>query len=230
MAQKNFLLVGGTSGIGGAVRELLVSQGHSVWTAARNNPDGFDHHITLDITQDPWPTTALPEMIDGFVYCPGSINLKPFHRLTDDEFRADFEINALGAVRSVRAVLPHLRAAGDASVVLFSSVAVQQGMPFHASVAMAKGAIEGLVRSLAAELAPVIRVNAVAPSLTDTPMASRFLSTDEKRKASGDRHPLRRIGQADEIARAVVHLLVDATWTTGQVIAVDGGLSRLRIG
>lgn len=229
MVQKNFLLVGGNSGIGAAIGELLVSQGHEVWTASRTNRASSDRHITVDVTREELPTNSLPAQVHGFVYCPGAINLKPFHRLTDEEFRAEFELQVLGAVRCLRAVLPLLRAAGNSSIVMFSTVAVQQGMPFHASVAMAKGAVEGLVRSLAAEFAPHIRVNAIAPSLTDTPLASKFLSSEEKRKASGDRHPLRRVGEPQEIGRAAVHLLLDATWTTGQVLAIDGGLSSIRI-
>ncbi len=230
MSQKNFLLIGGNSGIGAAIHELLVQQGHQVWTASRNKPVIQDRHITFDVTRDTLPTDSLPAVLHGFVYCPGSINLKPFHRLTDEEFRADYDLQVLGAVRTLRIALPLLRAAGDASVLMFSTVAVKQGMPFHSSVAMAKGAIEGLVRSLAAEFAPNIRVNAIAPSLTDSPLASKFLSSEEKRKAGGDRHPLRRIGEVQEIGRAAVHLLLDATWTTGQVMAVDGGLSTLRVG
>lgn len=230
MAQKNFLLIGGNSGIGAAIRELLVNQGHEVWTASRSNPESRDKHITIDITRETLSTSALPTELHGFVYCPGSINLKPFHRLADEEFRSEFDLQVLGAVRTLRTILPLLRAAGDASILMFSSVAVQQGMPFHSSIAISKGAIEGLVRSLAAELAPQIRVNAIAPSLTDTPLASKFLSSEEKRKSGGDRHPLRRVGKANEIGRAAVHLLLDATWTSGQIMAVDGGLSTLRVG
>ncbi len=127
-------------------------------------------------------------------------------------------------------MLPLLKAAGNSAIVLFSTVAVKQGMPFHTSVAMAKGALEGLTRSLAAELAPKIRVNAVAPSITDTPLASRILNNEEKKQSSGDRHPLKRVGEASDIAQAASYLLTDeSSWISGQILHVDGGMSSLRI-
>ncbi len=163
-------------------------------------------------------------------YLPGTIQLKPFHRFTDEEFMADFKLNTLLAAKTIRDLLMLLKAGGQSSVVLFSTVAVQQGMPFHASVAMAKGALEGLTRSLAAELAPKIRVNAIAPSITDTPLASRILSSEEKKKASGERHPLKRVGEVGDIAEAAVYLLSEkSSWVSGQILHVDGGMSALRI-
>lgn len=193
-------------------------------------PSQFGKHIRFDVTSDTVNLSDLPQSIHGLVYLPGTINLKPFHRLTDDEMLEDFRINALYAARTIRNLLPLLKNSGDASVVLFSTVAVAQGMPFHSSVAMAKGAVEGLVRSLAAELAPRIRVNALAPSLTDTPLAAKILSSEDKKKASGERHPLKRIGSAGDLANAAMYLLSDdSSWVTGQVIHVDGGLSALRI-
>jgi NAD(P)-dependent dehydrogenase (short-subunit alcohol dehydrogenase family) len=169
-------------------------------------------------------------MLHGVVYCPGTIRLKPFHRLTIDDFLENLQINYLGAVKIIQACLTRLKkSSAGASILLLSTVAVKTGMPFHASIAGAKAAIEGLTRSLAAELAPRIRVNAIAPSLTDTPLATRLLSSEKKRQAAADRHPLKRIGTPQEIARSAVFLLSDAgAWMTGQIIHVDGGMSDLK--
>lgn len=164
-------------------------------------------------------------------YCPGSIRLRPFGRLKEEDFLEDFRLNVLGAVKTVRACLPALKKAKNGGgIVLFSTVAVQTGMPFHASVASAKGAVEGLTRSLAAELAPRIRVNAVAPSLTDTPLAKNILSDEDRRKAAAERHPLKRFGSAEDIAAAACFLLgASASWITGQVIGADGGMGTIRL-
>jgi 3-oxoacyl-[acyl-carrier protein] reductase len=160
-----------------------------------------------------------------------SFVLKPFQRLASADFQRDFEINLLGAVKVIQGCLKRLKKSPTgASVILFSTVAVKVGMPFHASVASAKGAVEGLMKSLAAEFAPRIRVNAIAPSLTDTPLAASLLSSDDRRKASADRHPLKRIGSPQEIAGLAQHLLSDeGSWITGQVFHVDGGMSSLRV-
>ena len=225
----NYIVFGGSRGIGSAVAESLISQGHAVWSVSRNGqaPAGA-HAITWDAISDE-AILDLPSEIHGVVYAPGSINLKPFRGLKLDEFRADFEVNAMGAVKALQACLPAMKSAGKASVVLFSTVAVQTGMPFHASIAMAKGAIEGLTRSLAAEWAPQIRVNSVAPSLVNTDLAARLLSTPEKVEASGKRHPLQRVGEPNDIASAVLFLLGEGSdWITGQVMAVDGGIGSLR--
>lgn len=184
--------------------------------------------IPFDAT-DPEPALELPETLHGLVYFPGTITLKPFHRLGDDDFLQDLQVNLLGAVRLLRLALPALKKAESASVVLFSTVAVRAGLPFHASIASAKGAVEGLARSLAAELAPRIRVNCIAPSLTDTPLAENLLSSEEKRAAAEKRHPLHRIGNPAENARLVAFLLGDDSgFMTGQVLRPDGGLSVLR--
>lgn len=228
--QGKYLIIGGTSGIGLALTQQLIERGHEVWTASRRvTGEPRANHLVFDALTDDAAALALPDALDGFAYCPGSINLKPFHRLSDAEFLEDFQLNVLSAVRCTRALLPKLKASPRASIVFFSTVAVSQGMPFHASIAAAKGALEGITRSLAAEFAPVIRVNAVAPSLTDTPLAGRLLTSEEKRKASGDRHPLKRVGNADDIATAARYLLTpDSGWVTGQILAVDGGMSSVR--
>jgi NAD(P)-dependent dehydrogenase (short-subunit alcohol dehydrogenase family) len=234
MGEKTYVIVGGSSGIGLEMTCRLSAEGHRVVVASRtaDKLEGLAGvtHIPLDVTTDTLPTDALPQKLDGMVYCPGSIRLRPFRTLQPEDFLADYQVNFLGAVRSLQACLPALKKAdGGASIVLFSTVAVQTGMPFHTSIASAKGALEGLTRSLAAELAPNIRVNAVAPSLTDTPLAEALLGSDEKRRAADDRHPLKRIGQPGDIAAAALYLLGKAgAWVTGQILHVDGGMGALR--
>lgn len=226
---KQFLVVGGTSGIGLVVTLGLINQGHGVhvWARTPTQIQGAavcenDAIASLDVS-------SLPERLDGVVYCPGSINLKPFHRLTAEDFAHDWQVNVMGAVNCLQAVLPHLKKAERASVVLFSTVAVGVGMPFHASIASAKGAVEGLTRSLAAEWAPKIRVNAIAPSLTQTPLAQKLLATEEKVEAAAKRHPLQQIGSPEDLAAMVSFLLGDESkWMTGQILHIDGGLSSVK--
>ncbi len=228
---KSFVLIGGSYGIGATLADILISNNYKVFVLSRSIPLNKEViHISFDVTTDAINTADLPTRIDGMVYMPGSIQLKPFHRLTDDELLNDFKLNTLNAVSCIRTLLPLLKVSEQSSIVFFSTVAVQQGMPFHTSVAMAKGALEGLTRSLAAEFAPKIRVNAIAPSITDTPLASKILSNEEKKKISGERHPLKRVGQPGDIAKAAAFLLSDdSAWISGQVLHVDGGLSSLRI-
>jgi NAD(P)-dependent dehydrogenase (short-subunit alcohol dehydrogenase family) len=233
MNSKNYLVVGGSSGIGLELVKLLDERQQTVYIGSRSVPDLTPftnvHHFSYDASADQSELVGLPDVLDGLVYCPGSINLKPLQRLSTDDFLADFNLSLLGAVRTIKATLKRLRKSRlGASIILFSSVAVQTGMAFHASVASAKGAVEGLTRSLAAEFAPRIRVNAIAPSLTDTPMGKDLLSTDTKRDAAAERHPLKRVGTTRDIASMCVHLLADGSWITGQVIHVDGGMSSLR--
>ena len=223
----NYLIVGATSGIGAALVEALPEDA-VVYSASRHAEAG-DRSIAWDATTGAFPDGFLPDTLHGLAYCPGTIRLAPFGRLDDGAFQQDFETCVVGAVRALRAAMPAMHAADQASAVLFSTVAVATGMPMHASVAAAKGAIEGLTRSLAAELAPDIRVNAVAPSLTDTPLAAKLLKTDRQRDAAAARHPMRRFGQAEDIAATAAFLLgPQASWITGQVIGADGGLGSLR--
>lgn len=231
---KTILVVGGSSGIGLALVKQLVQDGAKVINVSRNKsddwPDGVQH-IELDVLGDTSSLTSqLPEQLHGLVYAAGSINLKPFTRLTADDFLNDYRINVLGAVTVIQQCTRALRSSGSGSVVLYSTVAAKVGLSFHASVAAAKGAVNGLTLALAAELATQnIRVNAVAPSLTDTPLAGNLLSTDEKCDASNKRHPLGRYGQPDDIASATRFLLSDeSSWMTGQIISVDGGMSTLK--
>lgn len=229
----NYLIVGGTSGIGKALVDKLRVDQHSLYVVARTRPSGdsddnmnFIEHDVLDDTLNP---ELLPDTIDGLVYCPGSINLRPFQSLKVENFIDDFQINLIGAVNVLKAALPRLKKSDSASVVLFSTVAVQTGMPYHASIAAAKGAVEGLMRSLAAEWSPTIRVNAIAPSLTDTPLAEQLLNNEQKQKSSAERHPLKRFGQPDDIANMALFLLSEkSSWMTGQVVHVDGGLSSVK--
>ena len=234
MNENEFVVIGGSKGIGLEITRLLSQANKRVTVISRSMQTGNElkevSHLSIDITRDDIDAGSLPDRIQGLVYCPGSIRLRPFHRLKTDDFLADLEINLLGAVKSIQACLPGLkRAKSPGSIVLFSTVAVETGMPFHASIASAKGAIEGLTRSLAAELAPKIRINTIAPSLTDTDLAKALLSDDGKRSAAADRHPLKRIGNPADIAAAAKFLLDDsASWITGQIIAVDGGMGAIR--
>jgi NAD(P)-dependent dehydrogenase (short-subunit alcohol dehydrogenase family) len=214
--KRNIVIIGGTHGISQSIAEKL-SETANVFCFSRSN--------NFDVTKDTLPTD-LPDIIDGVVYAPGSINLKPFHLLKPDDIQNDFELNTLGAVKVLQALYPKLRKSESASVVLFSTVAVQKGMNFHTSIAMAKGAIEGLTRSLAAEWAPKIRVNAIAPSLVDTPLASKITGNAKALEVTTEKHPLKRIGTASDIAEMSLFLLGDSSsWITGQVLHVDGGLS-----
>lgn len=227
---RTILLVGGNSGIGLATARLLKSQTNTLLAAARSAGPLEELGIPVQAFDalNPTPLT-LPPQLDGLVYFPGSITLKPFNRLTADDFLNDYRINCLGAVAAIQAALPALKAAPNASIVLFSTIAVAQGLSFHASIAAAKGAVEGLTLSLAAELAPKIRVNAIAPSLTDTPLAGTLLNSDAKKEASAKRHPLQLVGDPNDIAHMVSFLLSAASkFLTGQILRPDGGLSSVR--
>ena len=229
---KNYIIVGGSSGIGFELTRQLSEEGHKVTVLSRSKGelDSLSNisHITYDVRSNDDLDIDL-DIIDGFAYCPGTINLKPFHGLKPQDFQEDFDINVKGAVKTLQAVMKTMKKSEGSSIVFFSTVAVSQGMPFHASVAASKGALEGITRSLAAELSPKVRVNCIAPSVTDTPLASRILSSDEKKKKSGERHALNRVGTSEEVARMAKFLLSDdSSWMTGQVIGLDGGMSAVR--
>jgi 3-oxoacyl-[acyl-carrier protein] reductase len=231
---KKFLVVGGSSGIGLSLVNLLLEKGAEVFNISRtasNEWKGNIQHISLDILADLTSLQPqLPEKLDGLVYSIGSINLKPFNRFTEDDFINDYKINVVGAAKVIQQALKSLKNAGASSVVLMSSVAARTGMSFHTSIAAAKSGVEGLALSLAAELAPQgIRVNVIAPSLTDTPMAQNLLNTPEKKEASAKRHPIGRYGNPEDISNAIAFLLsTESSWITGQVIGVDGGMSKLK--
>lgn len=227
--KKNILLIGGSSGIGLSLVNQ-ISQDYNVYVACRSSnslPENVNY-INYDVLNDELDSSLFPETIDSFIYLPGSINLRPFKSLSIESFKEDLEINFIGLIKSLKSVLKNLTASNSASIVLFSTVAVQRGMPFHSSVSSSKGAIEGLAKSLAAELSPKIRVNVIAPSLVNTPLANRFLNNDIKIEKSANRHPLKRIGSASDIANLIDYLISDkSSWITGQIIAVDGGLSTI---
>jgi len=230
--KKQFLIIGGHSDIGQSVIQQMAQHGHDGIIISREKLNGDAHGFRshqFNILEDELPSDILPDKLDGLIYLPGSITLKPFNRLAQDDFLNDYQINVLGAVKVLQWAIKPLKRTNQSSVVLLSSVAVRQGLPFHASIASAKGAVEGLVRSLAAEYAPKIRVNAIAPSLTETKLSQKLIASESKREASVNRHPLKRLGLPEDIADMACFLLSEkSSWMTGQVLSVDGGLSSLR--
>lgn len=223
------MIVGASSGIGAAIARQLELEGNEVIAISRTNANNLKGYVFADVLdENTFPN--LDGALDGIIYCPGTINLRPVKGLKVTDFTADMEINFFGLVRTIKKYLPNILLGNQPAIVLFSTVAVQTGMPFHTSIAAAKGAVEGYGRSLAAELAPKVRVNIIAPSLTDTPLASRLLDGDIKRQSAQDRHPLKQIGQSDDLAALAVWLLSDhAKFMTGQVIGIDGGISALKV-
>lgn len=230
--RKNILLIGGTKGIGlEIVKEL--SPDHNIIVASRSDENLSDYDVThhmFDALTDDISELDLPDTLDGFVYCPGSINLKPFKMMKPEIFEQDMQINFMSLMKATHGVISKLKNSKQASIVYFSTVAVQTGLPYHTSVAAAKGAIEGFARSLAAEYAPLFRVNVIAPSLVNTPLANKLLGNDKKKEKMDERHPLKRVGEPSDIGKMASFLLSDnSTWMTGQVIGVDGGMGSLNV-
>lgn len=230
MAQKTYIFAGASSKIAIDAARQLQAQGHKViGISTKSENPLYNEFYTLE-KYDFGLFPSISGTVDGLVYFPGTINLKPFNRLTANNFLSDYQINSLGAVAFTQAYLSNLKDSTSASIVYFSTVAVAVGMPFHAAISMAKGAIEGLCKSLAAEFAPSIRVNCIAPSLTDTPLAEKLLNSPEKLEASQKRNPLRKVGTANDLANAVVFFLgAQSSWITGQILAVDGGMNHLKL-
>ncbi|MFM8738695.1 MAG: SDR family NAD(P)-dependent oxidoreductase [Cytophagales bacterium] len=231
---QNQVIIGASSGIGRALAQLLANEGHRVYgtfnKTTENRPEGLTGYAHLNVLDENPDFSFLPDSIDGLAYCPGAVNLKPFARIKPEDFISDYQLQLVGAVKVMQACLPKLKNSNQASVVLFSTVAVQTGFNFHSLVASSKGAVEGLTKALAAEFAPKIRVNCIAPSITNTPLAGTLLNSDEKKEANAQRHPLKKIGQPEDLANLAAFLLSDkSSWITGQVLHADGGMSSLKV-
>ncbi|MDZ7604330.1 MAG: SDR family oxidoreductase [Cyclobacteriaceae bacterium] len=229
----NILIIGASSGIGQALAKQMISDGHKVFGTFNKtsiSADGFAELQPFNVLDENPDFSFLPEVIDGLAYCPGAVVLKPFTRLKPEDFMEDYHLQLVGAVKVIQACLPRLKSSTQASIVLFSTVAVQTGFSFHSMVSSSKGAIEGLTKALAAELAPKIRVNCIAPSITDTPLAAAFLNSPEKKEANAQRHPLKRIGAPEDLASLGAFLLSEkSSWITGQIMHADGGMSSLKV-
>ncbi len=227
---NRLIVIGGSKGIGNAIVTSLLSSYNEVVNISRTSPEqSYDSlkHYNCDVTNDELPEI---DVADGLVYCPGSINLKPINRLSIDDFKNDFEINVLGAVKAVQKYIPALKNGTNPSIVLFSTVAAKLGMPFHASVAASKSAVEGLTKSLGAELAPTIRVNAIAPTVTDTELASKLLRNERMIENMNDRHPLKKYLQPQEVADMAGFLLSNkAASLSGQIFEMDCGIVSFKI-
>ncbi len=229
----NYLIIGASSGIGKTLSNQLAEAGHLVFGTFNQNKMTPDHpnikYFNYNALEEDLSLESLPDALTGIIYCPGSINLRPFERIKPADFINDFNLQVVGAIKTIQAVIPKLKNSENATIILFSTVAVQTGLPFHSQVSASKGAIEGLTKALAAEYAPKIRVNCIAPSLTDTPLAASLLNSDQKREANALRHPLKRIGTTQDIANMAEFLLSNkASWITGQIMHVDGGISSLK--
>jgi NAD(P)-dependent dehydrogenase (short-subunit alcohol dehydrogenase family) len=229
----NFLVVGASSGIGNAIALQLIKEGHEVYGTFNSHPmesvQNFNTH-PLNVLNESIDFSFLPTTLDGLIYCPGTINLRPFARIQPSDFLQDFNLQVGGAVKVIQAALPALKNSARASILLFSTFAVQLGLNFHTQVAASKGAIEGLTKALSAELAPNIRVNCIAPSLTDTPLAASLLNSEQKMEANALRHPLKRVGSVNDISEMACFLLSEkSSWITGQILHVDGGMSAIKM-
>ncbi|MCH2200249.1 MAG: SDR family oxidoreductase [Flavobacteriales bacterium] len=229
---KTIAVIGDSRGIGAEVRDQLLAAGHQVIGISRTGATAGGNYtsITQDVVAEPIDLSEYTDQLDGLVYCPGTINLKPFSSLKPEDVLNDLQVNYIGAFQNIQKNFRLLRKGNDPAVVLFSTVAVKNGMAFHSSISGAKAAVEGLTKSLAAEFAPKIRVNAVAPSLTDTSLAEALLNNEKKQESAKDRHPMKRFGEAADVARVASFLVGDeSSWMTGQIIGVDGGLSTLKV-
>jgi len=227
---KHILIVGGSKGIGNAILNEQLEAGNKVINISRTTPEithvNLEHH-DLDVLE-----SELPEVseLDALIYCPGSINLKPINRLSVDDFQSDFNINVLGAVKTIQKYLPNLKNGNTPSITLFSTVAAKLGMPFHASIATAKAGIEGLTKSLGAELAPTVRVNAIAPTVTDTTLAGKLLRNDKMKENIRERHPLKKYLDPKEVASMADFLMSEkATSISGQVFEMDCGIVSFKL-
>ncbi len=230
----NYLIIGASSGIGKTLAEQLSAAGHHVFgTYCKNELPSEDPRIQLfplNVLDETISFDFLPETLAGLIYCPGSINLRPFERIKPTDFLNDYNLQVVGAIKVIQAAASRLKRSENAAIILFSTVAVQTGLPFHTQVSASKGAIEGLVKALAAEYAPKIRVNCIAPSLTDSPLSASLLNSVLKREANAQRHPLKRVGTTEDIANMAEFLLsAKASWVTGQIMHVDGGISTLKV-
>ncbi|WPO76989.1 SDR family oxidoreductase [Flavobacterium sp. KACC 22761] len=226
---EKILVIGGSKGIGSAIVEQQI-QNKTVYNISRSVPE-ISHpnliHYSADVLMDTLPEI---ESIDSLIYCPGSINLKPILSLSIDDFRHDFEINVIGAVKAIQQYLPALKKGKNPSIVLFSTVAVKLGMPFHSSIATAKGGVEGLVKSLGAELAPTIRINAIAPTITETSLSASILRNDRMKENMMERHPLKNYLKPQEVAQMADYLISKAAGSiSGQIFQMDYGLVSFKI-
>jgi len=226
---KTIIIVGGSKGIGRATIDALLGT-HKIINISRTQPD-ITHenltHFSCDVLSEDLPPI---DVADGLVYCPGSINLKPFKRLSLDDFRADFDINVIGAIKAIQCYSPALLQSDSGSIVLFSTVATVMGMPFHASVSTAKSAVEGLMKSVAADFAPKIRVNAIAPTITQTELAAKLLRNERLVENTIERHPLKKFLDPSEVASMVQYLISDASKSiSGQVFRLDCGIISLKV-
>ncbi|GAB5400552.1 MAG: SDR family oxidoreductase [Aureisphaera sp.] len=226
---KKVLIVGGSKGIGNALLHQLLDD-HQIINISRTEPEishpNLEHH-GLDVLNDDLPVI---EKLDGLVYCPGSINLKPISRLSIEDFTSDFQVNVLGAVKCIQFYLKALKSGNNSSIVLFSTVASKLGMPFHASIATAKSGVEGLVKSLGAELAPTVRINAIAPTVTDTTLAEKILRNDSMKEKMVERHPLKKYLNPEEVAHMTSFLLSEKSSSmSGQIFELDCGIVSFKI-
>ena len=228
---KNILIIGASGGIGSNLTQKLLDANHRVFGTNFKNPIQMNHlnlkTSFFDVQNSEAFEFELPDQLDGFVYCPGSINLKPFPRFKKEDFTHEFEVNVLGFIRTLKLVLKRLQKSETASVLGFSSVCAQNGFNFHTSIATSKAALEGLFVSLAKEFAPKIKFNLIAPSIIQTPLSRHLLNSEDKIQRIALTHPISRIGQPEDISSLAYYILTESSWMTGQVIKVDGGKSNL---